>query len=137
MLPILCACQSSRCRSEVQVTVLMLAIRLDSSRVVRTTRTLSYYPSTAARRFADVAAAGPDLTVPPQVLHVGRVVPVSITLKNLLEKNFAEEYAARREEEGPAPSPSDNAPIPLFVMACILPGACSTACEIQASTTAW
>jgi len=58
---------------------------------------------------------------------VGRVIPVSITLKNLLEKNFAEEYAARRAEEGPAPSPADNAPLPLFVMACILPGARSEA----------
>ena len=61
------------------------------------------------------------------MLHVGRVVPVTITLKNLLEKNFAEEYAARREEEGPAPAPSDNAPLPLFVMACTLPGTCSKA----------
>ena len=58
-----------------------------------------------------------------QVLHVGRTVPVTITLKNLLEKSFPEEYAARREEEGPAPAPSGNAPLPLFVMACILPGA--------------
>ncbi len=60
---------------------------------------------------------------------MGRVIPVSITLKNLLEKNFAEEYAARRAEEGPAPSPADNAPLPLFVMACILPGASSEVCE--------
>ena len=62
------------------------------------------------------------------MLHVGRTIPVTITLKNLLEKSFPEEYAARREEEGAAPAPSDDAPLPLFVMSCILPGVRCASC---------
>lgn len=34
---------------------------------------------------------------PPQVLHVGRELPVTVILKALLEKSFPEEYAARRQ----------------------------------------
>ena len=61
-----------------------------------------------------------------QVLHVGRSIPVCITLKNVIEKSFPEEYEARAEEEahggggGPA---GDTAHLPLFVMAPVLPGA--------------
>ena len=54
---------------------------------------------------------------------MGRSIPVSITLKNILEKTFPEEYAARRQEEGHgAPAPGENAALPLFVMSPMLPG---------------
>lgn len=33
------------------------------------------------------------------VVHVGRQLPVSVVLKNLLERSFPEEYAIRRQEE--------------------------------------
>ena len=56
---------------------------------------------------------------------------MSVTLAAILERSFPEEYGARREEaraltpRGPAPAPGDawQAPLPLFVMSCVLPGA--------------
>ena len=56
-------------------------------------------------------------------MHVGRSIPVSITLKNILEKTFPEEYEDRRREEGHgAAAPGERAPLPLFVMSPMLPG---------------
>ena len=61
-----------------------------------------------------------------QVLHAGRELNVTRALHDILEKSFPEEYAARRQEAMEA-SPSfqgdASAPIPLFVMSCLLPGA--------------
>ncbi|PRW58966.1 DNA excision repair ERCC-8-like isoform B [Chlorella sorokiniana] len=63
------------------------------------------------------------------VLHTGRELTVTVALKNLLEKSFPEEYAARRQEEleaaaaAPAGGASD-APLPMFVMSLLLPGEC-------------
>ena len=60
------------------------------------------------------------------VLHAGRALPVSIVLKNLLERSFPEDYAARREEEAAAAAvaatAAEHAPLPLFVMNVLLPG---------------
>lgn len=55
---------------------------------------------------------------------MGRELPVTIALKSIIEKMFPEEYEQRRLEargiiggmEG------DEAPLPLFVMACMMPG---------------
>ena len=65
------------------------------------------------------------------MLHVGRQLPASVTLAAILERSFPEEYAARREEarlltpRGAASAEGDawQAPLPLFVMSCVLPGA--------------
>jgi hypothetical protein len=63
------------------------------------------------------------------VVHVGRQLPVSVTLANLLEKSFPEEYEARRRETrssaGGTPE-AGEAPLPLFVMSCMMPGIQST-----------
>lgn len=57
------------------------------------------------------------------VLHVRRELPVSVVLKNLLERSFPEDYAARREEElVVAAAAAEQAAMPLFVMSLILPG---------------
>ena len=56
------------------------------------------------------------------VLHVGQL-PVSIVLKNILERGFPEEYEARRREEIEAAGASGEAALlPLFVMNPMLPG---------------
>lgn len=64
------------------------------------------------------------------VLHVARELPVTITLKNLLEHTFSGEYEARGAEEAElaaAARPGGGgaagaAPLPLFVMSPMLPG---------------
>ncbi|KAK9843647.1 hypothetical protein WJX81_000969 [Elliptochloris bilobata] len=62
------------------------------------------------------------------VVHVGRELPVSVTLAAILERSFPEEYAARRAETrglGAGSAGAGNAsqaPLPLFVMSCVLPG---------------
>jgi Lon protease-like protein/tetratricopeptide (TPR) repeat protein len=58
------------------------------------------------------------------VLHVGRLLPVSVVLKNLLERAFPKEYAARMEEERGSSSLMEQTcrRLPLFVMSPILPG---------------
>lgn len=69
------------------------------------------------------------------VLHVGRELPVSVVLKNILESAFPEDYHARRVEEAalsllldPDPQEAHRAPqttvLPLFVMSSVLPGEC-------------
>ena len=58
-----------------------------------------------------------------QVQHVGRELPVTMVLANILEKAFPAEYAERRAEtQGLGQSPGQESPLPLFVMSCILPG---------------
>ena len=60
------------------------------------------------------------------MVHVGRELPVSITLAAILERSFPEEYAARRAEARGLASAQGGvwqAPLPLFVMSCVLPGA--------------
>ena len=74
-----------------------------------------------------------------QVLHVGRKLPITITLQKIIEKSFPEEYAQRRaealalEEHNKADGP--ETPLPLFVMSCMMPGrhrlastVCTTTC---------
>ncbi|BDA43943.1 LON peptidase N-terminal domain and RING finger protein 3 [Coccomyxa sp. Obi] len=60
------------------------------------------------------------------VLHVGRQLPQTVALAHLLERSFPEEYAARRAETRSAAAegapPAGDAPIPLFVMSCMMPG---------------
>lgn len=58
------------------------------------------------------------------VLHAGRELAVTITLKNLLERSFPEEYEQRRREEreAAAAAPAGDAPLPMFVMSMLLPG---------------
>lgn len=66
------------------------------------------------------------------VLHVGRELPVTIALKNILSKSFPEEYQQRHEEdvaekaaaEGPGAGqePASNVVLPLFVMSTLVPG---------------
>ncbi|KAL4442724.1 hypothetical protein ABPG77_006718 [Micractinium sp. CCAP 211/92] len=56
------------------------------------------------------------------VLHAGRELAVTITLKNLLERSFPEEYEQRRQEEREAAAPASDAPLPIFVMSMLLPG---------------
>ena len=62
------------------------------------------------------------------VLHIGRELPVTVTLKNILEKSFPIEYAERRAEENAASTgrgPGEcvaEPPVPLFVMSCLMPG---------------
>ncbi|KAK9808920.1 hypothetical protein WJX72_006425 [[Myrmecia] bisecta] len=57
------------------------------------------------------------------VLHVGRELPLSVTLNNILEKSFPEEYQQRRRETRSLPSEvAGEAPLPLFVMSCMMPG---------------
>ena len=66
------------------------------------------------------------------VLHVGRDLPVTVTLKNILEKSFPVEYAQRRAEEQADLSSqleggaAAEGPVPLFVMSCLMPGAWSS-----------
>lgn len=60
------------------------------------------------------------------VLHVGRELPVTVTLKSILEKAFPLEYAQRQAEEqadmGAQPEGQPEAPVPLFVMSPLMPG---------------
>ena len=58
-----------------------------------------------------------------QVLHVGKDIPVTLALRQLIEKSFPEEYQQRRQEEQAAADVSGGgeAPLPLFVMSCCLP----------------
>lgn len=60
-----------------------------------------------------------------QVVHVGRELPVSVTLAAVLERSFPAEYAERRAELSGARAAGDAraAPLPLFVMSSVLPGA--------------
>lgn len=58
-------------------------------------------------------------------MQVGRELVVTLVLKDLLERSFPDEYEARRAEESDAaaPAPAADAPLPLFVMSLLLPGA--------------
>lgn len=57
-------------------------------------------------------------------------MPITVTLKAVLQHSFPQEYAQRREEECQhMGQPDDQAPVPLFVMSCLLPGA---ACSLAA-----
>lgn len=58
------------------------------------------------------------------MLQVGRELAVTLVLKELLERSFPEEYAARRAEESAAAAAAaaPDAPLPLFVMSLLLPG---------------
>ena len=68
--------------------------------------------------------ADAKIDVIQQVLHVGRELPVTRTLKNILEKSFPEEYEERRQEAALlCPSADGEAPLPIFVMSCVMPGA--------------
>jgi DTW domain-containing protein YfiP len=49
------------------------------------------------------------------VLHVARDLPVTITLKNILQKCFPEEYASREQEEAEQAAAAAQR-LPLFVM---------------------
>lgn len=62
-------------------------------------------------------------TLCPQVLHVGRSIPVLSQLRCFLTATFPAEYEARAKEERPAAGTAAEPPIPLFVMAVMLPGA--------------
>ena len=61
-----------------------------------------------------------------QLLHVGRKLPITITLQKIIEKSFPDEYAQRKaealalEEHNKADGP--ETPLPLFVMSCMMPG---------------
>lgn len=61
-----------------------------------------------------------------QVLHVGRKLPVTITLQNIIEKSFPVEYASRKAEviasEQAHLAGGPETPLPLFVMSCMMPG---------------
>jgi Lon protease-like protein len=61
-----------------------------------------------------------------RVLHVGRDLPVTIVLRNLLQAAFPEDYQGRAAEEaevtGLSPSEGDVLTLPLFVMCAMLPG---------------
>ena len=63
-----------------------------------------------------------QLCVTSQVLHVGRAIPVLTQVRRYLTKAFPEEYAARTAEEAVVTSTEPEAPLPLFVMASMLPG---------------
>jgi len=60
------------------------------------------------------------------VLHVGRKLPITITLQNIIEKSFPEEYALRKAEvmaqEQGFQLGGPETPLPLFVMSCMMPG---------------
>ena len=69
------------------------------------------------------------------MLHVGRQIPISVTLQNIIEKSFPEELAERRAElrassDEPAASGRPESPVPLFVMCCLMPGRQLWACLI-------
>lgn len=56
------------------------------------------------------------------VLHVGKTLPVTLALHNLLQNSYPEEYAERRREEETLASPvTGESMLPLFVMSCMLP----------------
>lgn len=62
-----------------------------------------------------------------QVQHVGRELPVTMVLANILERAFPAEYAERRAEvQGLGQAPGRESPLPLFVMSCVLPGESSS-----------
>lgn len=50
-----------------------------------------------------------------------KTYPVSVTLKNIIEKNFPKEYAARKEEMDSLALAGGNEILPLFVMDVIIP----------------
>lgn len=63
--------------------------------------------------------------VAAQVLHVGRELPVTITLKNILSKSFPGEYAERARESADLlqiDHTNGTVTLPLFVMTALLPG---------------
>jgi len=53
---------------------------------------------------------------------VGRAIPVLTQVRRFLLKAFPEEYATRGAEESASPATDGDAPLPLFVMATMLPG---------------
>lgn len=66
------------------------------------------------------------------IMHVGRELPVTLVLRQLLQNSFPEEYEQRRkEEQGLSSAAGGEAPLPLFVMSCILPGA-GPGCRVHA-----
>ena len=66
-------------------------------------------------------------------------MPVTITLKAVLQHSFPQEYKQRHEEErqhiSPEGQPDAQAPVPLFVMSCLLPGRApaAAACGLEQS----
>ena len=59
---------------------------------------------------------------------MGRQLPVTVAFAAVLERSFPDEYEARRRESaaelaGAAGAGQDDAPVPLFVMSIMLPGA--------------
>lgn len=77
--------------------------------------------------FARSADHGNKCPMCRTVLHVGNELPVTVVLKNFLERNFPDDYAARRAEEAAEAAASTSgssveSPLPLFVMSVLLPG---------------
>jgi hypothetical protein len=70
----------------------------------------------------------PNVALHLQVLHVGRELPVTITLQNIISKAFPEEAEARVAEirglaaTAAAPAAAEVVTLPLFVMSTLLPG---------------
>ncbi|KAL3138492.1 hypothetical protein ABBQ32_006282 [Trebouxia sp. C0010 RCD-2024] len=60
------------------------------------------------------------------VLHVGRTLPITVTLQKIIEKSFPGEYAQRRADalalEAHNRADGPETPLPLFVMSCMMPG---------------
>lgn len=82
------------------------------------------HPSSSNKENNQRNRSNPVVTA--QVLHVGRQIPISVTLQNIIEKSFPEELAERRAEmkasDEPAASDRPESPVPLFVMCCLMPG---------------
>lgn len=56
---------------------------------------------------------------------MGRQIPITVTLHSIIEKSFPAEYAERRAEmkaHEELTSDRPDAPVPLFVMCCMMPG---------------
>ena len=57
---------------------------------------------------------------------MGRKLPVTITLQNIIEKSFPVELAVRKAEvaamEQAHQAGGPETPLPLFVMSCMMPG---------------
>lgn len=59
---------------------------------------------------------------------MGRQIPITVTLHNIIEKGFPAEFAERRAEmmaHEAAAEDRPDAPVPLFVMCCMMPGTCT------------
>lgn len=70
---------------------------------------------------------------------MGRQLPVTVALANVLERSFPEEYEARRLETrlaADSESAAGEAAIPLFVMSCVMPGAPGSPCVFLSASAA-